>query len=139
MVLTFPGCAHIWQCAVNMYNESSSGRVGSSEEPYPAISDRHGLHRCCHVTVDFGTAASQNGYSVYKLSMYKKTNIIYKRTKIIVFYYFHPLSKSSRETRPFLVTFVELRKHRFVMQPLQNPPLCSSTTASNSLSYWLSL
>lgn len=26
------GCAHIWQCAVNMYNESSSGRVGSSED-----------------------------------------------------------------------------------------------------------
>ena len=26
------GTAHIWQCAVNMYNESSSGRVASSEE-----------------------------------------------------------------------------------------------------------
>jgi hypothetical protein len=35
MVLTCLGCAHIWQCAVNMYNESSSGRVGSSEERFP--------------------------------------------------------------------------------------------------------
>lgn len=26
------GTAHIWQCAVNMYNESSSGRVASSED-----------------------------------------------------------------------------------------------------------
>merc|ERR1719516_714287 len=26
------GTAHIWQCAVNMQNESSSGRVASSED-----------------------------------------------------------------------------------------------------------
>ena len=34
MVLTTSGdgTAHIWQCAVNMHNESSSGRVASSED-----------------------------------------------------------------------------------------------------------
>jgi hypothetical protein len=28
--------------------------------------------RCCYVTVDFATAASQNGLSIYKLSLHRK-------------------------------------------------------------------
>ncbi len=42
-------------------------------------------------------------------------------------------------TRPFYDTFLELCKHRFVMQPLQNPPICSSTdiSALNNLIFGL--
>ncbi len=32
MTASGDGTAHIWQCAVHLYNESSSGRVASSED-----------------------------------------------------------------------------------------------------------
>ncbi len=36
---------------------------------------------CCFITVDFVTAASQNGFSTSKLPIHKKINIIQKMTK----------------------------------------------------------
>jgi hypothetical protein len=38
---------------------------------------------CCYITVDFATAASQNGFRTYKLSFHNKTNIIQKMTNNI--------------------------------------------------------
>ena len=35
------GTAHIWQCAVNLHNESSSGRVASSEEELEFIEEKY--------------------------------------------------------------------------------------------------
>ena len=36
------GTAHIWQCAVNLHNESSSGRVASSEDELEWMEDGGG-------------------------------------------------------------------------------------------------
>jgi hypothetical protein len=63
------------------------------------------LQGCCYIMVDFALAASQNILSTYKLFLHTKTNIIQKMTNTLDFYC----------------------KHRFVMQPFQNLPLCSST------------
>jgi hypothetical protein len=43
------------------------------------------------------------------------------------FYYFHLFSKNNCETKSLYDTFVKIGKHPFVMHPLQNPQLCSST------------
>ncbi len=75
-------------------------------------------------------AASQNGFCSYKLSIHKKTNIMQITTKILHFYLFNLLSQRNYETSSFYDTFLELCKHRSVMQPLQNPPFCSSTVSS---------
>jgi hypothetical protein len=39
------------------------------------------FQRCCYMTVDFATAASQTGFSTCKLSLHKKTKIIQKWQK----------------------------------------------------------
>ncbi len=49
-------------------------------------------------------------------------------TKHYNFYYVHLLSRSCSKTRSVCDTFVDFCKYRFVMQPLQYPPLCSNTT-----------
>ena len=36
----FSGSAHIWQCSVNLLDESSSGRVASSEDELDSIQTR---------------------------------------------------------------------------------------------------
>jgi hypothetical protein len=85
--------------------------------------------RCCYITVDFATDVSQNWFITYKFSLHKKTNNsqkLQKKHKIV--YYINLLSWSNRETRSLYDTFVELCKHCYVMQLLQNPPLCSSST-----------
>ncbi len=86
--------------------------------------------RCCYITVDSAMAASQNGFCSYKLSIHKKTNITQIMTKKIKFYIFNLLSKRNCKNRSFYDTFLELCKHRSVMQPLKNPPFCSSTKFS---------
>ncbi len=44
--------------------------------------------RCCHMTVDFAMAESQNGFCSYKVSIHKKTNIMQIMTKnIAIFIY----------------------------------------------------
>jgi hypothetical protein len=46
----------------------------------------HGLiERCCYITMDSAMAASQNGFCSYKLSIYKKTNIMQIMTKKLQF------------------------------------------------------
>ena len=40
------GTAHIWQCAVNLHNESSSGRVASSEEELEFIEEQYEETNC---------------------------------------------------------------------------------------------
>ncbi len=83
---------------------------------------------CCYITVDSAMAASQNGFCSYKLSFHKKTNIMQIVTiNISIFNY---LIFYHRETRLFYDPFLELCKHRFVTQPLQNPQFCSSTIFS---------
>ncbi len=76
---------------------------------------------CCYITVDFSTAASQNVFGTYKLSLQKKNNIKKIRKNIIFLcFFFYPGA------------FVKLNHyvtHNYVLwlQPSQNPPLCSST------------
>jgi hypothetical protein len=64
-----------------------------------------------YITGDAATAASQNGFSPYKLSFHKKINIIQNMTKtkknFISFAFYH----SSCETRSLYDTFLELCKH----------------------------
>ncbi len=80
------------------------------------------LSWCCYITVDPEMHTSQNGFSTYKL--HTSTNIIEKMTKMLDFitfiFYHRPVVKKTD-------TFIGLYKHRSVMQPLQNPPLCGST------------
>ncbi len=61
----------------------------------------------------------------YELSLHKKTNIIPNMTKIQTLSCLYLLS--SCETRSLYKTFGEFIKYCFVMQPLENPPLCSNT------------
>jgi hypothetical protein len=81
----------------------------------------HTVRRCRYITADFATARSQSGISFSELCLHKEPNINQEMAKNIRFlninYCFHLWSYSSRDT------FVELCKHRFVMQPLQNPTL----------------
>ncbi len=73
-------------------------------------------------------AASQNGFCSYKLPIHNKTStpgIMQIMTKNITIFIY--LIFCHCETRSFYDTFLELSKHRFVTQPLQNPPFCSST------------
>jgi hypothetical protein len=75
--------------------------------------------------VDFAMAASQNGFSTCELSLHKKINIIKKKMAKNIGFFLTFIFY--REKRSLYDTFVELCKHRFVTQPLLDPPLCSST------------
>jgi hypothetical protein len=88
---------------------------------------KKGAATILHITVDFATAASQNGFST---SLHMKTNIIQKMTKgtldflITVIFYQGAVVKQDH----YMTLWLSCANiHRFVMQPLQNPPLCSST------------
>ncbi len=72
--------------------------------------------------------------------MYNSTDLVLKSFRLMrkstlfriwqnirFFYYFHLLTLSSRETRSFCDIFFELCIRSFVMHPLQNSPLFSST------------
>ncbi len=72
-------------------------------------------------------AASQNGFCSYKLSIHKKINIMQIRTKNIKFFIYFFFYHRDCETRSFYDTFLELCKHYFVTQPLQNPTFFSGT------------
>jgi hypothetical protein len=43
---------------------------------------------CFYITVDFATAASQNGFHTYKLFLHKKTNINQKIRFLITFIFY---------------------------------------------------
>jgi hypothetical protein len=78
--------------------------------------------------VDFATAASQNGFCTYKLHV--KTNIIQKMTKgtlnfLITFIFYQRAVVKHDHYMTLWLSCANI--HRFVTQPLQNPPLCSST------------
>jgi hypothetical protein len=71
--------------------------------------------------VDSAKASRKTNFALK--SFHKKSNIIQKTIKIIyIFYIFY-----------YYGTFHELHKHRFVMQRLQNPPLCGSIIKSKQL------
>jgi hypothetical protein len=75
-------------------------------------------------------AGSQNGFNSYKLSIHRKTNIMQimtKNIKIFIFLIFY--HKEIVKLDHFMKFFLELCKHSSVMQPLQNPPFCSSTVS----------
>jgi hypothetical protein len=80
--------------------------------------------------VGFATAASQNGFSTYKLSIHKKTNIILKFQKVWDVSHFHLLYHRADHCMTHLLS---LCKNRFVMQQLQNPPLSSITIESRKI------
>jgi hypothetical protein len=71
-------------------------------------------------TVYLASAALQNGFITSKFFVYEKTNIFQGTTK-------------TSEFCLLLSSFIDYMKHwlgfayYFVMKPLQNPPLCSST------------
>jgi hypothetical protein len=79
--------------------------------------------------VDSAMYASQNGFCSYKLSFHKKTNIMQIMTNNITFFIY--LIFYHQET--VKLDHFELCKRRFVTQPLQNQPFCSST--ANKLEY----
>jgi hypothetical protein len=66
-------------------------------------------------------------YSPHKYFLHKKTDIIQKinNNTLAFTFYFHLFNKEQAFT--FDDIFVELCKHRSVMQLLQNPPSCSRT------------
>jgi hypothetical protein len=70
--------------------------------------------------VDLSTAALQNEFNSYKLSLHKKTIVFKKLPKheifFITFIFYHKGVVKQESL------FVELYKHRFVMQLLPNPP-----------------
>jgi hypothetical protein len=97
-------------------------------EKVPAGGGGDANMRCCYITVDSAMAASQNGFCSYTLFVHNKTNIRQIMTKNITFFinliFYH---RKVVKLDHFYNTFIELCKHRSVMQPLQNPPFCSST------------
>jgi hypothetical protein len=54
--------------------------------PMPILDNRKRPGGC--ITVDFATAASQNGFCIYQLSLHRKSNVITKMTKNIIFFYY---------------------------------------------------
>jgi hypothetical protein len=54
-------------------------------------------------------------------------------TKNITIYIYLIFYHREIVTRSFYGTFLELCEHRFVTQPLQNPPFCSSTIVRENL------
>ncbi len=70
----------------------------------------------------------------YRLSRHDNNNIMQNMTNISIFFcFFYLLSSISCETISLYDTFHHnLRKQHFVMQPLQNPPLCISNVKSHS-------
>ncbi len=83
---------------------------------------------CCYKTVDFGMAASKNGVCItqgkcHKMILFHNFSIIkdYINTNFNIFC--HNLNNIG-----FFMKWKACKnKIRFVMQPLQNPPLCSNT------------
>ncbi len=89
------------------------------------------LLQCCYKTVDSAMAASQNGFCSYRLSIHSKNNIMQIMTKNIrIFIYFIFYHKEIVKLDHFMTLSFELCKHSSVMQPLQNPPFCVSTTVT---------
>ncbi len=57
----------------------------------------------------------------------RTTKIILYMTKNIILFCFH--LEAAKQELHIYGTFVEFFKHRFVMHPLQNPPLCTVVTS----------
>jgi hypothetical protein len=74
--------------------------------------------------VDFAAAASQNGLTTFNLYIHKETNIMKKMTKIKTKQFLSSLSETRHET---IWHICRVMQTQFLMQPLGNPPLCSST------------
>ncbi len=85
------------------------------------------FNQCCNLTGDLQRLHHKKNLAL--VSLQKITNIIQKMTKkTLDSLLLYLISQNSRETRSLNVIFVELCKHCFVMQPLPNPTLCSSTS-----------
>jgi hypothetical protein len=83
---------------------------------------------CCYKPVDPETHTLQNGFSTYKLTFIRKPIFNEKITKkheiFFIAFIFH------------YIKFFGIYKHFLVMQPLQNPPLCSSTVFRTTQGDW---
>ncbi len=73
------------------------------------------LRGCCYITVVYATAASQNEFCSYKLSLNKKPIFFRTLQNTFPFNDIYLLSNISRKIRSVYGTFLELCKHRFVM------------------------
>ncbi len=95
------------------------------------------IKRCCYLTGDSSIAASHNGFGSYKRSLH-----IFFRTgqKVLPFYitfiFYH---KAVVKPYHWTYIFLALCLHCSVMQPLQNPPLYSSTDwkPEQSYDFWI--
>jgi hypothetical protein len=77
--------------------------------------------------VNSAMVASQNGFCSYKLSIHKKTNTMQIMTKNITFFINLIFYHTEIVKLDFMTLSLSLCKHCSVVQPLQNPPFCSST------------
>ncbi len=95
-------------------------KIGVSCELGSCENRRLHIFRCCEITMDFARAASQNKFSIYKLSLHNKTYIIQEKWQKIDFLLLSSFTfeQSWKKTD----TFVELWIHRYVMLLLRNPP-----------------
>jgi hypothetical protein len=101
------------------------------------------LYCCCYITVDFATTASHNGVCKTQqmlhimILLFQDCAMIKMKIWIYLMFFCHFLYNVS-----FLFLWKKDFKYniRSVIQPLQNPPLCGSTTllySVNSFSYLL--
>jgi hypothetical protein len=85
------------------------------------------VSRSCYIKIKPKMPTSQNGLGFIQLSLHKKNiqNITKNFVNYSTFIFYHCCC----ETRLVYDTFVLLFKHCFVMQPLQNPPICGRTVS----------
>jgi hypothetical protein len=76
-------------------------------------------------TVNPETRTPQNGFDFYDLSWRNQHYPEHDKNikSLITFIFYHSAAVKQDQNDTFVVLF----EHRFVMQKLQNPPLCSST------------
>ncbi len=83
---------------------------------------------CCYITGDSAQwLHHKTDFALTSFPFIRKPILCRLWQKILQFYLFNSWSERNCETRSFYHTFLEICKHRSVMQPLQNPPFCSST------------
>jgi hypothetical protein len=99
----------------------------------------HPLHRKdgLHLGVDLKCIRHRTDLDFIRFPLIRKPLLF--RTWQITLHFFFLSSLSNFETRSLNNTFFELCKPRFVMHPLQYPPLCRSTKNITAAALFLSL
>ncbi len=82
-------------------------------------------------TTDFSTTASQNRFSTFRLSLHKETMILFRKWQKTLYFFissifYYTVEQSWNNIIIWHICWVSYI-HHFVMQPLQNPPLCIRT------------